>query len=287
MRTCRFSWLAGWARTGAAVGLLPLVGCATFWDDVSSPQYRTRFAQRPFQTMFTTTDPVVIARTSTDGDERARALGRIREPKSGTPQHDEVLALLTTAATRDNSAICRMAAIDALGEFRSPQAVTVLVSAYQQVKLPTSADNEPQLLPGARTLPTSAVQFPAESACAVRCRIVTALGKTQHADAAKFLVEIAQQMPAKNGNEGEVQRTNNIRVAAIRALGDFRNQADVSVALTAVLRTERDVAVRSRAAESYASVTGKAAPAELSTATLDNNIPAKTDADAVPVSHRP
>src|SRR5436853_1666446 len=81
-------------------------------------------------------DPLVVLRADPprDGDERAKAMRRLKEPieTGGTqPDQDEVVELLARTATSDPSPLLRLAAIDALSRFRDPRAAGVLMYAYQ------------------------------------------------------------------------------------------------------------------------------------------------------------
>src|SRR5262249_60602119 len=66
-----------WAAclTGAVLAGTGLCGCANFWDDVTSRDFKVSslWTARPA--------PLLILRDSNDGDERARALRALREPK--------------------------------------------------------------------------------------------------------------------------------------------------------------------------------------------------------------
>ena len=65
-----------WVRclAGAALTSLGLSGCAGFWDDVTSKDFKV-------QAMFVTPNPLLVLRDSTDGDKRAKALRALTEPK--------------------------------------------------------------------------------------------------------------------------------------------------------------------------------------------------------------
>jgi hypothetical protein len=51
-----------------------------------------------------------------------------------------------------------------------------------------------------------------------------------------------------------------VRLAAIRALGNYKDDTAAARALVGVLRTEKDVAVRGRAHESLVKITGRDLP---------------------------
>ena len=71
------------------------------------------------------------------GDERAKAMHRLKEPvrNKGTQQdQDQMLELLERTATADASPVLRYAAIDALGRFEDDRAPRILMVAFQRLK---------------------------------------------------------------------------------------------------------------------------------------------------------
>src|SRR5687768_6497570 len=115
----------------AAVIVLGVTGCASTWDTLSSK----RFREKPWETAFGTDDPLQVLRTSSDGEERARAMRRLKEPLAdGRSEADQEVAfeILATAAASDPSPWVRMAAIDALGRFQDPRATEALAVAFHQ-----------------------------------------------------------------------------------------------------------------------------------------------------------
>ena len=118
----RLAWLA-WLAVG-------ICGCANFWDEVTSTDFH-------FQNLFTTPNPMLVLRNSTDGDQRAKALRSLREPlQTGGTQKDQdtYVQILTSAATTDKEPLCRMAAIKSLAQFKDPRTVKVLVLADQKAE---------------------------------------------------------------------------------------------------------------------------------------------------------
>ncbi|MCI0455957.1 MAG: HEAT repeat domain-containing protein [Gemmataceae bacterium] len=222
-----------WARrlTGAALASLGLCGCAGFWDEVTSRDFHVK-------ALFVKPDPLIVLRDSNDGDERARALRALQEPKAhdGTDEEqDAIVQILTTAAVSERQPLCRLAAIQTLGRFQDPRAVQGLVDAFYQ-----------------------ASSFSPETTTVLRCQAVTALGKTGNPAAVELLARVVREPPAE-GTEQEKQQTLDVRIAAARALGNFSQQQSTE-ALVRVLQTEKDVALRDRAHESLQLVTGKELP---------------------------
>jgi HEAT repeat protein len=224
---------ARWAQrlTGAALASLGLCGCAGFWEDVTSHNFQ-------FQALFITPDPLVVLRDSTDGDERAKALRALQEPKphGGTDaEQDAIVKILTTAVVSERQPLCRLAAIQALGHFQDPRAVPALVDAFYQANT-----------------------FAPETITVLRCQALTALGKTGNPAAVELLARVVREPPAE-GTEQEKQQTLDVRIAAARALGNFSHH-QATEALVQVLQTEKDVALRDRAHESLQLVTGEKLP---------------------------
>jgi HEAT repeat protein len=212
---------------------MSLSGCANFWDDVTSRDFTVKG-------IFTPPNPFLVLRDSQDGDKRARALRSLREPKEkgGTDQDQEaVVKILTAAAASEKQPLCRLAAIQALSTFKDPRAVEALTQAFY-----------------------NASAFAPDTAAIIRCQALSALGKTKNPAAVELLARVVHEPPAE-GTDLERQQTVDVRIAAARALGNF-NQPQANDALLQVLKTEKDVALRDRAAESLQASTGKKLPPE-------------------------
>jgi HEAT repeat protein len=211
-----------------------LAGCANFWDEVTSNDFK-------MQNLWVRPDPLVVLRDSKDGDKRARALAVLREPltNGGTQQQqDLIVKVLTTAATSDEQALCRLAAISSLRNFRDPRAVKALEEAYYR-----------------------AGYFPQpETSTVIKCQALQALGNTGHPDAIKTLVKVLREPPVA-GPDPERQQKLDERIAAARALGKFP-QSPATQALLDVMRKEEDVALRARAHDSLQMATGQRLPAD-------------------------
>ncbi|HUR55673.1 MAG TPA: hypothetical protein VMZ71_16165, partial [Gemmataceae bacterium] len=247
-------------------------GCAGTWDTLTS----RRFRNEPFTTMgkmVNPEDPMVVLRNPhRDGDERAKAMRRLKEPlgANGTQQdQDEMIDLLGRTATADASPVLRLAAIEALGRFDDPRAANALMYAYQNAH--GRADNTPAPAPeiqqagaGGRRAPverfaltTGPTGFSPDTVAVIRCRSLESLGKTNKPDAAKFLAAVATEPPPAQESADERE----VRLAAVRGLSKCRQPESV-VALAHVLSKEvgKDAAVVGRAHDGLVSLTGKKLP---------------------------
>jgi hypothetical protein len=241
----------------AAASLLP-AGCASMWDAVTS----RRFRDQPFKTVgavISPEDPMVVLRADPPrtGDERAKAMHRLKEPlrNKGTQEdQDQIIELLERAATADPSPVLRFAAAEALGRFEDERAPRILMIAYQR------ADGQPERAevpakPAAGVIPiggtsagraptrtgvealslTGPTGYPPDTVAALRCRCLESLGGTHKAEAARFLAAVAgasgPDVVPVGADDAEV------RQAAVRGLGQCR-QPEAVVALSAVLTAE-------------------------------------------------
>jgi len=232
------SW---WHFMPVALAAFLASGCANFWDDVTSRDFK-------MADLYSHPDPMTVLEKSTDGDKKARALRSLQEPLThgGTQEdQDKVVALLIKSATRDPQAWCRQAAVDALRRFKDPRVVEALKTAYYNAEL-----------------------FPPETSAPLKCQILAALGDTGNPAAVQLLV-VVLRAPAGAGqgiekkleaSEIEKQQQTDERIAAARALGHFP-QAEASEALLAVMKDEPDnIALRDRATEALVKITGKDLP---------------------------
>lgn len=268
------------AIAAVAAALPGLAGCAGTWDTVSSRNFR----KAPFDTtyrMIVPEDPMVVLRADPprDGDERAKAMRRLKEPIAaglGQQDQDQMLDLLARTATADNSPVLRIAAIEALGRFSDPRAAGALQVAYMKAHGradgtpdPLSADAGIQLagaggrsMSRASLVPLSGpVGFAPDVVEAVRCRALESLGRTSHPDAVPFLSAVAAGPVSPQSPEGCEDRE--VRLAAVRGLTSCRHPESV-VALTKVLSAERgkDSALTGRAHDGLINLTGKRLPAD-------------------------
>jgi PBS lyase HEAT-like repeat len=269
---------------GFAIASLGLAGCLGTWDTLSS----RRFRDHPFLTvqhMWQPEDPVLVLRSvpPRDGDERAAAMRRLKEPirNKGTKEdQDAILDILARAAISDPSPVLRLDAIGALGRFEDPRAAGILLSAYQTAHgrregeaAPPSRISAPEVIQtgaSAGRLPvrgsldrfpiTGPTGFPPEWVTAIRCRSVESLGATSSPEAAKFLAAVAGASGRDIAPEGSEDRE--VRIAAVRGLGRCRQPESV-VALAQVLSAEhdkQDIALIGRTHEGLVRLTGKKLP---------------------------
>jgi HEAT repeat protein len=210
-----------------------MAGCSGLWDEVSSSEFSIgKLFYRP--------SPLAVLRDSKDGDHRARALRALKEPRQhggSEADQDAVVAILTTAASSEHQALCRMAAIQSLRHFKDPRAVEGLKEAYYR-----------------------AGSFNPDTATIIRCQALEALGDTRNPAAVELLVKVLREPPVE-GPEQDRQQKMDERIAAARSLGQFKHY-QAAEALVAVLRTEQDVALRDSAHSSLESATGKHLPAD-------------------------
>jgi len=272
------------ARTmlgGAAIVSLGLGGCAGTYDLITSE----RFKERPFHTLFTSEDPMVVLETVQEGDDRVRAMGNIKEPRKNggsAADQDKVIAILQASATTDKRALCRLAAVQALARFDDPRVGPILLAAYRNAPYdaPAGNPNDPTVTPvaaGALSgIKTALANFTPETITTLQCQVLEALGRHRSQDGLNLLVQVAMT-PTESKTKGPVEPagamlsleasvgTNetdriDVRLAAIRALGRYDNDPAATRALVTVLRTEKDVAVRGRAHESLVKITGQDLP---------------------------
>ena len=254
------------AGTAGALGAL---GCANTWERLSAKS----FWEAPIHSTFGSDDPMTVLRTKSDGNARIVAMNNLQEPATQnqpTEVQDEALQMLGIAATTSPSPVIRTAAIAALGRFKDPRAVTLLIAAYHRAdgtaERAEAAGDIQQARATASTLenfrnPSSLngpVGFETSFITTLRSRIATALANTQQPAALKFLATIATTKPA---SEDPTER--DVRAAAVRGLGQMRSQESVAV-LAAVLKAEhgKDVVIAGHAHDGLMALTGKTLPEE-------------------------
>jgi hypothetical protein len=228
---------------------LSAAGCAHFIDEVTSHDFRVR-------NLVHRDDPMTVLRTSTDGDARATAMHRLKEPlkyKGSQAVQDEAVQILTETAANDPRPVCRLAAIEALGRFDDPRCAAALMQAYQ-----------------------NAGAFTTDTANPIRCQAMAALGPKNAPEGLALLGQVAKTAKAPSSKpqvklasfEGEDELNNLLgqfdpdsqaardgRLAAIRALGLSKNRQAIDVLLP--LMSEPDVAIRDRAHEALQAITGR------------------------------
>jgi HEAT repeat protein len=267
----------------AAVAL-GLSGCAGTYDMITSQ----RFKERPFHTMFGSDDPIQILETEQAGDERVRAMRKLDEPREhggAAAQQDKVIGILEASATNDPRPLCRLAAIEALSKFKDPRAGAILIAAYNNsaYDTPSAAINRADVSQAAVNgiaIRGAVSQFTSDTVTTIQCRTIEGLGHRKSPDGLKLLVQIASTPAEKPKTAGsgleaasasitleaasrasEPDRTA-VRLAAIRALGNYEREPEAIRALVEVLKTDKDVAVRGRTHEALVRITGQDLPPE-------------------------
>lgn len=227
---------ARWGKRLAAAALLGLgaAGCAGFWDEVTSRNFR-------FKDLWHKPDPMTVLRDSSDGAKRGQALAALEEPleHGGTKEDQEAyVKILHAAATQDREPLCRLGAVRALARYKDPRAAEILAKVYQQ--------GQP---------------FTPELNSVLRQQALSALEQQhENPEARRMLIMVARQpSAASNTNIVDRKQTTDERLIAVRALGRFKER-DAADALIHVLETEKDVALRHRAHQSLEEATGKSLP---------------------------
>jgi hypothetical protein len=265
-------------QRGSRWGLLlclgmQLVGCAYTKEKISSRSFR----EKPFATLFSKEEPMLVLREKSEGDARIRAMQNLKEPaRNGGSQQDqeEAIKILEQTVTMDSSGLCRLTALETLSQFQDPRVPEILVRAYhhsQGVEVASATMNEivPVGLQG--RLKKNATPFTPETITTLQSRSLESLGKTRSEEGLKLLCEVAAK-PAKRKeakeddlfpepDEGVNQF--DIRLAAIRSLGEYRGEPRAAAALYQVLSQEKDVALKNRAHEGLKKVTGQNFPPNL------------------------
>ncbi len=247
-----------------------LTGCASTWDTVTSRDFR----KAPFSSTFRSEDPMTVLRTKVDGDARAKAMRNLKEPAAHdkpAAEQDEALQILGQAATSNPSPVLRAAAVDALGRFKDPRALPLLIAAYHKAdglddatrKAERDADLVPVAARGSVTpdpFPlTGPTGFPPEFVVGVRSRVINALAATDKPEAVRFLADVATGAMRKEADPDDQK----VRVAAVRGLGRMRHKESV-VALARVLQTDgkKDILMADSAHKGLVDLTGKELPAD-------------------------
>jgi hypothetical protein len=209
-----------------------LGGCAGFWDDITSREFKFKDVFKPAP------DPMTVIRTSNDGDKKSRALRSLREPlrHGGTQQQqDELVKVLIDCAARDPQPLCRLAAIATLQHFKDPRAAQGLIDAY------LNAGRFDRERP--------------EVVATIQAQALAGMGVNGNPVVVETLVRVLNA-PPEVGNDKNRQENLEQRIVAARALAYFP-QYQAAEALVTVLRKDQDVALRDRATESLREMTGQ------------------------------
>jgi hypothetical protein len=258
-------------------------GCASMWDAVTS----RRFREAPLKTVgnvISPEDAMVVLRADPPrpGDERAKAMRRLKEPlhNKGTQEdQDQIVEILAKAATSDNSPVLRFAAIEALGRFEDPRAIGILMTAYHRAdgrtdSTPTNLASSPGVVQvgglsagraptrnglEAYTQLTGPTGFAPDTVATLRCRCLESLGRTQKPEAARFLAAVAGAGGPNIKPPGS--EDTEVRQAAVRGLSACR-QPEAVVALAEVLKHEsgKDIILARQSHLGLVKLTGKQLP---------------------------
>ena len=220
------------------IGLMVVApGCASFWDSVTSREFRIK-------SLFLPPDPpMVVLEKSVDGDKRSAALASLKEPLSnkGTAEEQEkVFKILSDAALIDRQAICRLQAISTLRTFKDSRTPEVLKDAYYR-----------------------ASNFNPDTATVIKCQVLNSLGEVRSPSGLELLVKVLKE-PAVVGSEQDRQQKVDERIIAAKALGKYK-EYQASESLLSVLQSEQDVALVNCCRDSLESITGKNYPANYET----------------------
>lgn len=268
------------AVLGGTAAVCGLTGCAGTYDLISSQ----RFKERPFHTLFVSEDPMQVLETVPDGDERVRAMRRLKEPREngGTAaQQDRAIAILQEAATLDKRPLVRLAALEALGRFHDPRVGPILVAAYHnagqtQPNPDAAAGSDVAAAAALSGVKTAVSNFTPDTIKQIQCLSLESLGEHKNPESLRLLVQVASApTESKPKPAGEIQPVGlygteigtgidriDIRLAAIRALGNYEGDPTAIRALVNVLVVEKDVAVIGRAHDSLVNITGQDLPPE-------------------------
>jgi HEAT repeat protein len=205
-----------------------------------------------------------------------------RENGGSAAEQDRLIAILQASATTEPRPLCRLAAVKALSEFKDPRVGPILIAAYRNAPYdvpPTMGMPDPVAHAAAingLSIKAAVSAFTPDTVTSLQCKVLDSLGQHRDAEGLKLLIEVAST-PAErpkpaviesasamlsleaSAGPSEVDRMD-VRLAAIRALGNYQNDATATKTLVVVLRTEKDVAVRGRAHESLVKITGKDLP---------------------------
>lgn len=227
-------------------------GCATFWDEALSNDRDWAYI-----TGIGKPHPIQVIREHADGkpgakgDRRAQAFAALHEPlQNGGNAEDQTayLDILSAAARTDREPICRLCAIRMLGKYKDPRAARVLEEVYTMPTKPRTQDDR------------NYIPFNQDVASMIRKEALVGLEQSRNEESRRLLIQVARQPgPPVTADFGDRQQTQDEKIVAIRALGNYKHPECVET-LKHILRTEKDVALRDRAKESLDELTGRRWP---------------------------
>jgi hypothetical protein len=247
---------------GLAATAFGLTGCAGTYDMITSE----RFQSRPFHTLFSSDDPMQVLVTVDVGDDRVKAMKRIKEPKDNggsAEEQDKLIGILQASATADRRPLCRLAAVEALARFKDPRAGSILITAYNNAAYDGAQPAEKaELSPAAfGTIKVAVSQFAPDTVTMIQCRVLEGLGKHRSPEALQLLVQVAgtsteKAKPATLEQAGAMSLEQasslsepdrfDVRLAAIRSLGNYDKDPTAIRTLVTILRTKPCAAGRTR-----------------------------------------
>jgi hypothetical protein len=209
-------------------------GCAYFWDDVTSKDFKVTH-------LWKKEDPMEVLLTSTDNYKRARAITELKEPKQhggSDKEQERILTILQKTAQGDADPYCRLAAISTLGRFQDPKCVDILERAFHE-KLPY--DSEKNVL--------------------IRKQILVSMSQKENPKALQHFMLVARQPAGVREAPTEAAAIRDERMTAVRALAKY-NTKEVAETLVHLMETERDISLKACAHASLQQVSGKDMPAD-------------------------
>ena len=258
----------------AGCSALASSGCAGTYDLVTSQRFRAN----PFGTVFSSSDPVKVLESNAEGDERVRAMRDLKEPaKHGGSEADQekVVMILRSSATTDKRALCRLAAVQKLSQFEDKRCVPILLAAYQSAPYDTPPEPGKEITAaGGRGSRGAISTFTPDTVTTLQCTILQSLGKHRDPEGLNLLCEVAvNPTPKKNTavepasflgeHMGPTESDRmDVRLAAIRAMGNFEGDPKAARVLVSVMEKERDVAVLGRTHEALVNISGQDLPAD-------------------------
>jgi hypothetical protein len=213
-------------------GAMGLSGCANM-DDFS-------WKKMNFSVFMPVKNPLEVIKTSTDCNERARAIRELKEPNSwrGSQQEQDLyVAVLNKLAATDGDPLCRMAAVGMLRTYKDSRAVNGLMEAYYR-----------------------AGNFHPEQATVIRRLSLDALGEAGDKSSIVLLLQVLNEPPTEGADQDRDAKLQE-RMAAARALARFDDNK-ARAALVAAMAPVEDIALQRVAYESLVSSTGVQLPQE-------------------------